>query len=85
MRSSRPVETEYLDVQALSIYTSLSPRTIRKILNRQGGPPAYRLPGKILVRRSDWDSWVEQYRREPVDLDILASEALAELGIGRAR
>jgi hypothetical protein len=77
MRSSRPVETEYLDIQALSIYTCLSPRTLRKILNRQGGPPAYRLPGKILVRRSDWDMWVEQYRREPVNLDDVVDEVLA--------
>jgi len=84
MKSPRPVETEYLDIQALAIYTCLSPRTLRKILNRQGGPPAYRLPGKILVRRSDWDNWVEQYRREPVNLDTLVDEVLTEFrGEGR--
>src|SRR4029450_5065283 len=48
----------YLSLQALSDYSGLSPRTLRKFLERN--PPAqalpcYRLEGKVLVRRSDFD------------------------------
>jgi hypothetical protein len=54
----------YLSLAALAAYSGLSRRTLRTFLEL---PPdealgCYRLPGKILVRRSDFDAWIAQYR-----------------------
>ena len=53
-----------LSLRALSAYSSLSPRTLRAYLELPPDEalPCYRLPGKILVRMSEFDRWMEQYR-----------------------
>jgi len=42
--------------------------------------PCYRVGGKILVRRSEYDAWVARYRQvgHP-DLDRLVNETLRDL------
>jgi hypothetical protein len=57
----------YLSLRALSAYSSLSVRTLRTFLERN--PPAqalpcYRLAGKVVVRRSDFDRYMDQYRTQ---------------------
>jgi len=57
----------YLSLRALAEYSSLSVRTLRTFLERT--PPAqalpcYRLAGKVVVRRSDFDRFMEQYRAQ---------------------
>jgi excisionase family DNA binding protein len=57
----------YLSLAKLAEYSGLSRRTLRKFLDRN--PPAqalpcYRLDGKVLVRRSDFDTFMEQYRTQ---------------------
>jgi hypothetical protein len=78
-------DSGYLDIKALSVYSSFSPRTLRKILSQPGAPAFYRLPGpgKFLVKKSDFDSWLEQYKQQPADLDALINDTLAEFGAGR--
>lgn len=55
----------FLDLQALAGYSSLSVRTLRGYLELPAHEalPHYRLPGggKILVRRSTFDAWLEQF------------------------
>jgi hypothetical protein len=53
----------YLSLKALASYSSLSIRTLRSFIERLPAEalPCYRLPGKILVRRSDFDDWIAQY------------------------
>jgi hypothetical protein len=71
-----------MDLKALAGYSSLSVRTLRTYLEL---PPdealaCYRLPGKVLVRRSHFDAWIERYRSQ--GHHALAS-ALRELGLDR--
>jgi hypothetical protein len=55
---------EYLTLRALSQLTGLHVKVLRSYLTRSTDPlPCYRLGNKtILVKRSDWDLWVERFR-----------------------
>ncbi len=56
-------EDAYLPLRALSSYSGLSIRTLRGYLSHQAHPlPCYRIGGKVLVRRSDYDSWATRFR-----------------------
>ena len=67
----------YLDLRALSSYSSLGIPTLREYI-RGGGLPYYRLRGKILIRRSDFDEWIEHYKvNGRDDLDALVEDALS--------
>jgi hypothetical protein len=54
----------FLSLKALAAYSSLSVRTLRTYLDLvpEEALPCYRLPGKVLVRRSEFDAWLERYR-----------------------
>jgi hypothetical protein len=70
----------YLNLKALAQYGSCSVRWLRDRLTDPHRPlPCYRLPGgKILVRRSDFDSWVAQYRTVGLpDVQRVVDEVLA--------
>jgi hypothetical protein len=54
----------FLSLRALAAYSGLSVRKLREYLEL---PPdqalcCYRVGGKILVRRSEFDVWMERYR-----------------------
>jgi hypothetical protein len=54
----------YLSLRALTQYSGLSLSTIRQYLALPppDALPAYYLPGKILVRRSDFDVWIQRFK-----------------------
>jgi hypothetical protein len=58
----------YMSLKSLAAYSGLSVRTIRSYLELppHAALPCYRPPGggKILVRRSAFDAWIEQYRAQ---------------------
>lgn len=81
--SSQKIEPAFFDLAGASAYTGggLSIRTLRRLIAEPGGLAYYQAGrGKILIKRADLDSWLEARRREPMDLDRLADEALAEMG-----
>jgi len=53
----------FLSLRALADYGGLSVRTLRAYLDLPPDQalPCYRVNGKILVRRSEFDAWMEQY------------------------
>src|SRR5438094_3231212 len=53
-----------LSLKALSSYSNLGVRTLRSFINLPPAEalPCFRLSGKVLVRRSDFDRWIERYR-----------------------
>jgi hypothetical protein len=72
----------YLTLKKLCQYSCISVRTLRKHLNQPTNPlPHYQVTGKILVRRSEFDAWLCQYRRgsQPIDLDAIVDEMLSGL------
>lgn len=76
------IEPAYFDLSGASAYTggALSVRSLRRLIAQPGGLPHYRVNrGKLLIKRADLDAFLEAHRREPLDLDRIASEALAEM------
>lgn len=77
------LEDRYLDLDALSNYSGLSVRRLRGFLRdplhplphfKPGGPD-----GKVLVRKSEFDQWIERHRqRQAKDLDRVVEVVLAE-------
>ena len=54
----------FLSLRALASYSCVSVRKLREYLEDSAHPlPHYRLGGKILVRRSEFDAWMAAYRR----------------------
>jgi excisionase family DNA binding protein len=70
----------FLPLKALADYSGLSVRTLRDYLADPLHPlPCYRVGGKILVRRSEFDAWMACYRQvgnsdvEQIVNDVLKS------------
>jgi hypothetical protein len=71
----------FLDLRALSAYSSLSVRKLRDLLGDPGQPlPCYQVGGKLLVRRSEFDAWISTYRRRArADVDRIVTDVLRTL------
>lgn len=71
----------FLPLKALAAYSGLSVRILRAYLGDPERPlPCYRVGGKILVRRSEFDSWIARYRQVGrQDVDRLVADALKGL------
>src|SRR2546427_13018207 len=71
----------YLPLKALASYSGLSVRTLRTFIDRSPAEalPCYRVTGgKILVRRSEFELWLAQYRSQGRPS---LTRALQELGL----
>ncbi len=70
----------WLDLKGAAGYTSLSPRTLRHYVDLPPDQalPCVRLAGKLLLRRSEIDAWLERFRAR--GRPSLA-KALHELGL----
>jgi hypothetical protein len=74
------VTDAYFSLKRLSAYSGLSVRRLRAYLTDRVHPlPSYRIGGKILVRRSDYDAWAAQFRRDGDNVDALVDEILQGL------
>lgn len=71
----------FLSLEALASYSGLSRRKLRDYLTDPTHPlPCYRIGGKILVRRSEYDAWAATYRQVGLpDVDRIVSEVLRTL------
>jgi hypothetical protein len=70
----------YFSIKALSSYSSLSTRLLRSFLTAADHPlPHYRLGGRVLVRRSDFDGWIQIFRHEGSDPEAIAERILMNL------
>jgi excisionase family DNA binding protein len=71
---------EWLDLKALTRYASISERTMRQWIHRASNPlPAVRVGGKILVRRSEFDRWLENHSLGPIDVGCIVNQMVADL------
>jgi excisionase family DNA binding protein len=76
-----PLDDSYCSLRQLSAYSGLSSRTLRKkIIDALHPLPFYRIGGKILVRRSEYDAWALRFRvTNPLKADAMVNELLKEL------
>ncbi len=76
---------KYLDLRALSEYSSLAVPTLRDYLKGNGGIPYFKARGKVLVRRSEFDAWLEQFRAtRNQELDSLVKGVMDSLKNGES-
>jgi excisionase family DNA binding protein len=71
----------YLSLRALASYSGLSVRTLRGYLADPTHPlPCYRVGGKLLVRRSEFDAWIAAFREYGrTDVTEVVEEVLRDL------
>lgn len=71
----------FLSLKALAVYSGLSVRTLREYLTDPENPlPCYRVGGKILVRRSEFDAWMIRYRQVGrIDVNRVVSDVLRDI------
>ncbi len=77
----------YLSLKGLAGYASLSRRTLQDLVNDLRDPlPSYRVGGKILIRKSDFDRWMTRRRnRKPLEAARLAAADAQALLAARPR
>ncbi|NQS89160.1 helix-turn-helix domain-containing protein [Patescibacteria group bacterium] len=72
----------YFDLRGLASYSSLGVGTLRDYL-KQGLIPAFKIKGKVLIRKSEFDQWIEAFRLETKeDLDAMATDIVEVLNKG---
>ena len=77
MISERP-QPEWLDLKALQGYACVSERTLREWIHRVvDALPAVRVGCKILVRRSEFDRWLEAHHVKHIDVGCIVDELVA--------
>ena len=80
--ASTHLNREWLDLRQLTQYAAISERTLRGWLHRPNDPlPAVRVEGKILVRRSEFDAWLERHRIQPdaaIDVNGIMNDLLKD-------
>ena len=73
---------EWLDLRRLQEYAAVSDRTLRTWIHSPVDPlPAVRVGAKILVRRSEFNGWLQRHKIKPletVDVDGIVREVLKE-------
>ena len=77
-------EDGYLTLKGLHEYSSLSVRTLQRACVDPIHPlPHFKLPNKILVRKSDFDAWVQRFKVDATPrrqrLDVIVDDVLASL------
>ena len=77
------LKDQFLDLKGLSLYSSLGVGTLREYL-RSSSLPHYRLRGKILIKRSEFDDWMQRFRTGEQTLDSVVDEILDNLKIGKS-
>ena len=78
---------EWLDLRRLRAYACVSERTLRGWIHSPVDPlPAVQVRGKILVRKSDFDHWLEHHRIKSLgtfDLNGIVQEMMEDVSDGR--
>jgi excisionase family DNA binding protein len=67
----------YLSLRVLATYSGLSRRTIKRHLaSAEHSLPHYRVGRRVLVRRSEFDEWMQEWRRAESEAERLVRRAL---------
>jgi len=78
---------EWLGLRELTQYADISERTLRSWIYAPVDPlPASKVSGKVLVRKSDFDAYLQRYRIRPlegVSVDAIVRDVLKGAANGR--
>jgi excisionase family DNA binding protein len=83
----KTIDREWLGLRDIARYAAVSERTLRSWIHSPVNPlPAVRVVGKLLVRRTDLDLWLQAHRVQPLaelDVDAIVRDALKGSPRGR--
>lgn len=82
MKPPTPVQPSFLDLRTLAAYSSCSVRWLRdRLIDRAHPLPHYRIGGKLLVQRDEFDEWIAVHRVvQPSDqLSQIVESVVAQL------
>ncbi|RZB36392.1 MAG: hypothetical protein SRB2_02217 [Desulfobacteraceae bacterium Eth-SRB2] len=72
------LKDRFFDLRGLSAYSAVSVGSLRDYVKT--GMPHFKLKGKILVKRSEFDAWLERYRvNRSQDLDNIVDVVMDSL------
>jgi hypothetical protein len=81
------INREWLGLRDLTYYAHVSERTIRSWIRSPVNPlPAVKVSGKVLVRRSDFDAFLQRFRirqLEEINIDSIVQDVLKGDADGR--
>jgi excisionase family DNA binding protein len=66
---------QYFDLQGLSLYACIPVSTLRDYMRKES-LPYFKPRGKVLVKRSEFDKWLETYR---VDRSVRLNEIINDV------
>ena len=55
------LKDQYFDLKGLATYSALKVPTLRDYI-KSGSLPCFKVKGKILIKQSEFDAWLEGYR-----------------------
>jgi len=71
---------QYFDLKGLSAYSAFGVATLRDYI-RADALPCFKVKGKILVKKSEFDAWLERYRiNQTQDLNSIVDGIMDSLG-----
>ena len=83
--SNLPTTDPLFDLKGLSQHSSLGVPTLRDHL-RSGGLPHFKVKGKILIRLSEFDAWLESLRvNKKQELDALVNDVIGSLNSAESK
>ena len=78
------LKDQYLDLRGLSAYSALGVSTLRDYI-RAGSLPCFKLKGKVLVKRSEFDAWMEKRRvQKGKDINAIVNDIMSDLKNGKS-
>lgn len=73
------LKDQYFDLRGLSVYSSMGVGTLRDHI-KAGSLPCFKVRGKILIKLSEFNTWMEGFRlNKNRDLNNLVDEVLESL------
>lgn len=75
----RDRDDDYLSVTELAAYSNMSRRWLMSRLHHPVSPiPHFKVGQKLLVKRSEFDAWLRQFRVQhtPIDVDAIVAEVV---------
>jgi len=69
----------YFDLKGLAAYSTLAVPTLRDHI-RSGKLPCFKVKGKILIKKSEFDKWIEDYRMDKKrDLNAIVNDVVKSI------
>jgi hypothetical protein len=73
------LKDQYFDLRGLSAYSALAVPTLRDYI-REGALPCFKVKGKILIRKSEFDGWMKGFRiNRKRDINSMVDEVMEDL------